>query len=378
MTGTDVDEAEPRERLDSQTLLRATAEAGLNVSGRLLETLRAQDLIPRPTRTGYRGRAPIWTYPPGTDRQLITVLWWRQRTKDPDVLRMLVWLDGFSIPAADIRASLIRWAQAITGVLNRALRDHARRRNLDPGSPVAQDDAVDELARTAAAKRKPSLVPRHGRVSASDRGNAIALMIRTFAFGKPVDGDAEQQAQLVERVLGLTPGRRHRIEGEGPWLTGPASDLLDAADIVALPRLLEAARDATDADIETARQTVVAMYRYLPLMVRFMDAVVGKANYLGLAGMQNIDRQPEQVPYLLLLIVGMLRAGWTDNLRDVTAALGAAPDMADGMQRILELPAKTLQANLSSQPPEVREKVSRLINAATDGQLSLAPQPPTS
>lgn len=358
------------DRLDSHALLHAATAAGLRVSARLLETLRAQRLIPRPTRSGYQGRTPMWTYPPGSDRQLIDVLRWREQTKDPDILRILIWLDGFSIPAADIRASLIRWAEKITGVLERTLRDYAGKTNLDPASPAARDQAVGQIAREAAAKRKPGVVPRHGRVTSADRERAMALMLRTFGLGQPVDGDREEQARNIEQVLGMSPGRRRRIDGQGPWLTGPASDLLDAADIVALPRLLETVRTATDADVEAARQTVIAIFRHLPLMVRFIDAAMGKDNYFGLAGVRIFDQQPEHVPYVLLVTIAMFRAGWTDNILSLTEALGAAPELAEGMQRILALPTQTLQANLDGKPAELRERIDRLINAATDGQLS--------
>jgi hypothetical protein len=374
---TSTETAESPERLDSRALQRAAAAADLAIGDRLMETLRTQGLIPRPARSGHRGRAPLWVYPPGTDRQLVTLLHWRQYTKDSDVLRILLWLDGFAIPATDVRAALIRWAETVTCALDRAIRTYAQRHGLDPDSPAARDNALEEFARIAAAKRKPSLVPRHNRVPAADRAHAVALMIRTFGFGEPAEGVTEQQALTVERVLGIAPGRKHRIEGQGPWLTGPASALFEAADIVALPRLLDAARSATDTDIQAARQTVVAVFRFLPLMVRFLDAAVGDSNYIGMAGLQNIDQHPEHVPYLLLVIIAMLRAGWTENLHAITDALGAAPGLADGMQRILELPQQTLQANLSGQPPEIHQRIKRLINAATDGELDLAPRPLT-
>jgi len=114
----------------------------------------------------------------------------------------------------------------------------------------------------------------------------------------------------------------------------------------------------------------------MPIMVRFLDAATGRSNYIGLAGMQNLDREPERLPYLLLVIVAMFRAGWTENLHAVTEALGAAPELADSTQRILALPAKTLQDNLAGQTAETTAKIARLIDAATDGELTLAPRPP--
>src|SRR5580698_9701780 len=93
---------------DSAALLRAAARTGELVSERLLETFRAQGLIPRPYRVGNCGRSPIWRYPPGTERQLIALLRWRQHSKDPDLLKALLWLDGFPIPDATVREALLR------------------------------------------------------------------------------------------------------------------------------------------------------------------------------------------------------------------------------------------------------------------------------
>ena len=67
----------------------------------------------------------------------------------------------------------------------------------------------------------------------------------------------------------------------------------------------------------------------------------------------------------------MFRAGWTENIVGITNVLGVAPELADGMQRILALPTQTLHHNLEGQPPETRERVQRFIDAATDGKLSL-------
>ena len=65
-------------------------------------------------------------------------------------------------------------------------------------------------------------------------------MIRLFGLGEKIETTA-QDAELVERVLGLAPnGRRRTIDGTGPWLTGPAEDLFSAAEITAIPSLATA------------------------------------------------------------------------------------------------------------------------------------------
>jgi hypothetical protein len=98
---------------------------------------------------------------------------------------------------------------------------------------------------------------------------------------------------LVEKVLGIAPnGRRQTIDGTGPWLTGPAEDPFNGAEIVALPSLVEALTSASEAQLATARQIAVIMFRHLPLMVRMLGAISGDENYAGLAGLTSSTSTP--------------------------------------------------------------------------------------
>lgn len=106
---------------DTVTLLKAAAQAGSPITGRMLETFRADGLIPHPHRAGYRGRAPVWRYPPGTEVQLVALLRWRHRSKDPDLLKMLLWLDGFAIAPSAVRTALARQLQVLTQAVEREI-----------------------------------------------------------------------------------------------------------------------------------------------------------------------------------------------------------------------------------------------------------------
>jgi hypothetical protein len=355
---------------DSAALLRAAARTGDVVSERLLETFRAQGLIPRPYRAGNRGRAPIWRYPHGTERQLIALLRWRQHSKDPDLLKVLLWLDGFPIPNSAVREALLRGLRTVTRVIEQEIDQRARRLGLDPADGNARSRAINELAHTAAAKRGTTPVPRHSRVRASDRAYAVSLVIRLFGLGERIEPTAEDTA-LVERVLGMAPnGRRRSIDSIGPWLTGPAEDLFSAAEITAIPNLAAAVVNASEAELSTARQIVITLFRHLPLMVRMTGAMFGDENYIGLAGLSQLDQHPEAVIYLVPMVIGMLKAGWAENLEAVTSALRPFPELADQAQRILGMPAATVEANLTGKPAEVRERAHRLIDAAIDGQFN--------
>ena len=359
----------PAAEPDSAALLRAASQAGYPVTGRMLETFRAQGLLPRPRRVGYHGRAPVWRYPPGADRQLAALLRRRQDTKDPDILKVLLWLDGFAIPSSVVGEALARQLRAVTDTIEREISQQAERLDLDPADDRARSHAIATLARTMAARRGTTQIPRRSRVRAEDRARAIAVVIRLFGLGESIDG-TEADAAAVERVLGIAPnGRRHGIDDAGPWLTGPAEDLFGAARITGLPGLLEAVEQASQADLAAARQTVIALCRHLPLMVRMIGAMFGDDNYIGLANLSQLDQHPEFVLYLVPMVIAMQQAGWNENLDAVTSALRQFPELAAQAQRILDMPAATVKANLAGKPPEVREQAQHLINAAIEGRF---------
>jgi hypothetical protein len=211
--------------------------------------------------------------------------------------------------------------------------------------------------------------PRHARVGAADRAHAVELILRAFALGQRVDATAEE-ANTVERVLGIAPrGRRQHVLDAGPWLTGPAEDLFDAANVVALPTALQALGDATEAELETARHIVAALFWHLPLMARMMAALFDEENYAGLAGLRQIDQHPEIVMLMVPSVIGMLRAGWQDNLQAIAAALSQMPKLAAEAHSLLDQPNNTIEANLSGQPADEQQRARRIIRAAIDGDF---------
>lgn len=364
-----MDEPTGASSLDSAALTDTATAAGFKISPRMLETFRTEQLLPRPTRSANRGRTPTWIYPAGADRQLLSVLDWREHTKDPGTLRVLLWLEGFPIPTEAVRDSLMHSLDAMVAAFDKEITAHAERQGLDSTRDDDRQVVLRHLAGIIAAKRGASALPRRARVGAADRTHAIELVLRLFAVGEQIQA-APGEAETVERVLGVAPnGRRHHVGDAEPWLTGPADDLFGAAAFIALPNALTAVRCATETELETARGLVATLFRYLPLMARMIGAVFGDENYAGFAGLRELDRHPEFVMLLVPMVVGMLRAGWHENLRTVAGALAPFPEMAAQAERILQMPAKAVEANLVGKPANVLETAHRLIEAAIDGQF---------
>jgi hypothetical protein len=105
------------------------------------------------------------------------------------------------------------------------------------------------------------------------------------------------------------------------------------------------------------------------------DVTMDQNNYIGMAGVQNFDQQPEYVPWLLAAVVAMLRAGWANNIQAVATALQQFPELAEQLQRILELPRRTVDTNLSNLPTVEQERAERMISAANEGIFDLDPIP---
>ncbi|HXJ82817.1 MAG TPA: hypothetical protein VMS64_29535, partial [Candidatus Methylomirabilis sp.] len=275
------------------------------------------------------------------------------------------------IPATAVRDALARQIRNVIDAIGEQITRHARDLGLDPADETARSQAIDTLAGTLAAKRGTTPLVRRTRMRASDRARAVALLVRVFGLGEAVDGTAHD-ATSMEQVLGIAPnGRRHSISGEVPWLSTPAEDLFSAAGIVGLPRLAEIVATATEPELAAARQTVVALFQYLPLMIRMVGVMFGDDNYAGLVGLRQFDQQPEYVIYLVPMVLSMLRAGWKENLEAVTIALQPFPQFAAQAQRILDIPHSQVKANLAGQPTVIRDRVQRLIDAAIDGDFGV-------
>jgi len=350
--------------LDTPALVAAAAAAGYAVSPRMLETFRAEGLMPRPLRVGHSGRAPRWESPVGSERQLLQLLRYRESTKDANVVRVLLWLDGFAVSPDLVRSSIAASLDSMLATVDDFIRSRAER-----SSNATRDEAVRQLAASMAARRGPKALPRHNRVKAHERARSLELVIRTLGLGEAVEV-SEADARMVERALGIAPnGRRHLVDGEGPWLTGPATAMFEAAEVIALPRAAQVIKDATDTELEQARDLVCVLWRGLPMIARLIATMFDDDNYIGMAGLTLLDQEPMMVVILIPAVVGMLRAGWVENIEAIATSLRNLPDFTAEMEQVLNLPQPLVQQRMADQPPEAQQRMQRMIDAALDGRL---------
>src|SRR4051812_14812411 len=90
-----------------EQLLAYARERDPTITERAFELWRSEGLLPHPHRIGHRGKAPIYGFPAAARLQLDALLFWRHHTKNPDWLRVVMWVDGWPIELGRARASLI-------------------------------------------------------------------------------------------------------------------------------------------------------------------------------------------------------------------------------------------------------------------------------
>ncbi|MEW1633551.1 MULTISPECIES: hypothetical protein [Streptomyces] len=358
--------------LQRDDLLRAATSAGFStMNERRLEDFRSSGLMPRPVRVGNDGRRPVWIYPPDSDRQLVQLLRWRERTLDVDVLRVVLWVEGFPFALDAVRASAAVVVAGLSREVEQLLRTEASRQGRDPVED--QDAVVGAVAATMAAKRGKNALPRPIRVPADDRATAVAHLLQIFALGTRPDV-TEDDAETIEKVLGVSPGRRQRVEGAEPWLTGPASLIVGAADFVSLPRMTEALAHASDAEWEEARSVAAALFLQLPVVTRALAAQTGKENLAGLGACTALDSDPLFAVLLVGFALGARRADWSDNIGDLTDSLAPWSGLIGEMKQVLDMPRHALDRNLAGHGTEMHARTERIIQALLDRDLDPGPR----
>jgi hypothetical protein len=346
-------------RLTAQQLLRAAREAGFEVSERRLEDWRYRGLMPRPERVASAGKAPLWLYPADAREQLIAVCRYREKTKDMEAVRVGLWFDGFPIDESAVRSAIGAVLEGMRDLVERTLLEQARRSN--EGRQLTPSEAIDELAHQAAGKHGSRPTPRTIRMPRAERARGIAFMLRLF-MGYDLD-DRVADAEFAEQAMGLSAGRRGL---PWRWVDWPARELADLRSIIALPVLIDATRNATSEELNRARGFARAFVQGLPLVVLFVEALLGPRAG-GLAAAKNIDDQPEFVCMLVPALVSALRQGYGENLELLQPTLEAvATTAAPTIAEIAALPEPERQNRIDAAPAGERPTLRRLVQLQTE------------
>lgn len=321
-------------RLQTADLLARAAEVDSTITERTLEFWRHQGLLPRPERSGQNGKTPLWTYAPEAGEQLRALLRLRTRTKDPNALRVALWYEGYPIETSRVRNSISAYLRGIQDACERELA----KRSSEAADPETRWQAIRAVATTLAGKRGKGF-PRLGRQALSDRIDAIASTLGMVLGDELATQRLQKDARAVERLIGVDRGRRFRPNGVGPWLDGPPGEGLEGfARFGNLPRLVAVVDNATEDELEAARNLSAILLGGISAFSRIADAMVGRDNASGMAGMRIFDGHPHAPLFAVPLVLSVLTSTeMAENLSQVIRALQS--NVLPLEQRVKELSA---------------------------------------
>lgn len=338
------------ERIQTAQLLALAGEVDASVTERTLEFWRHQGLLPRPRRSGQNGKTPVWTYAPEAASQLHALLRLRAQTRDPDVLRVALWYEGYLIETARVRSSISAYL--------RQLRDNFEtelaKRLSTTDDPEARWQALRAMADLTARKRGKGF-PRLSRQALSDRTTAIAVTLGMVLGDERAMEHLEAAAPAVERLVGVDRGRRFRPAGADPWLHGPAGEgLAGFAEMGSLPRLVAMVDAAPDQELELARDLGRALLGGLSAFSRIADSMVGRDNASGLGGIRILDGDTHAALVIVPLVLSILNSGeLAQNLVQVLTGI-------ESNVRPLERLARELAALSKEERAERLKKLTEL------------------
>ncbi|HEV2974529.1 MAG TPA: hypothetical protein VGX69_05975 [Solirubrobacteraceae bacterium] len=317
--------------IDGVGLIARAAEHGHQVTPRSLELWRYRGLLPRPHRRP-GGRA-VWLYPPGTARQLIRLLHWRQRATKLDEIRVALWVEGFSVELDGVRKALAAVVDDIAGAVRR-----------DLGSAADLSSTIDLLAHRLADMRSRAPIPRVVRMRREQRARGYGYMLALAS------GDAKEietraaDAVFLERMFGLR-------SGHGPGLTelSPLNDeIVRLIPRLSVERVQTVLISAPDRDYEFVRLLARPLLLWLPVLLTVMRST------LGARGVALADAAQEMLGDPPAAVHGAIVIGMLVSLH------AKAPDQERLDELVRELSAGAIDAEmLKLVPTSLRRDVFR-------------------
>lgn len=327
--------------LTSHDLIEAAAAVGQEITARTLELWRYRGLLPRTERqAGGRGN---WRYPPGTDRQLLRLLHWRQQTKNHDAICVALWIEGFPIEARRVRSALIgfvgSWERMIAAEIGK--------------TPHADDRAViDALAAKFAAMRSRAPLPRVVRMTANERRRAYGYMLAVmFGNARQIERRREDR-RFAERMIGLR-------SGQGGGLAS-VLQLDQDESVMRLPSPADA-REAISAvgarELAFVRQLVQFVAVWTPALAPAIVGDTGDRSHPVVRLMDTLkDPQPGFLSLLAIAFVVSLhsKSVASEELEEHAASL-SSPDV--DLEVLRSLPSGTRRAAYERLPAKRRESI---------------------
>lgn len=360
---------ESTKRISTAALLVAIDDP--EITARTLEYWRQQRLLPKAQRTGQAGKRPEWSYPATALDQLQELLRLRQRSRQPDVLRVALWFRGYPLGTEDARASMVAVLQRMHHVM---LKEVEKRRDSSLPDEDARWGALEQIGRTVARRRGKHAPPRLGRQKLEDRERATTLLLGLgLGYPEAIEHLSDDGAH-AERLLGVDQGRR-RHAGIAAWLTGPAGEGLEAFGAVgSLPALINAVSSATDDELLASREQARILLGGIAAFSRMADALALGDNVTGLAAWEAIEHDPMASVWVTAFATSIGRTDeYNTSVRKIISAISTSVAPTENQLRPLaDLSKDELDRRLESLPFIQQAQAKRLVNSYRDDEASSA------
>jgi hypothetical protein len=305
------------------------------ITSRGLEEFRTQGLMPSAQRIGQQGKRPIYGYPASAARQLDALLQWRHVEKNPDWLRVLMWVDGWPIDLPRAHASMIK--------LIRVMRDELARVGL-----VGDPAAVAEAARSLANRRgKNTPIPRRRGVSVQQRAQTIEGILDSFLTDHAVAGNDPHADQMLT-AMGVDSRKAARNNLPTFTLAESPDPVFGDPNIVHVDRLVEAIETASEAELRNAQRAANLMVVRMPITAALIKAMTGGSG-TPIDILAPSRDQPGAYLLSVAFVIALDRAGLT-GLKEIGTELAHLDDVINNLKIVAEMDPEQLRANLASTP----------------------------
>jgi hypothetical protein len=267
------------------------------------------------------------------------------------VLGLLLWLEGWDQHVEDVRAGITAAGSIASHYFRKT---GGRARQGDPEDPNADLDAA--VARLASHRQ--ALVQQFGGEDVDPLRFEVAAdeFFRGFTGRTQADELDPEALAPVGFAFGLGRAHTEAPVGQEPWLTDlPGDALAEAIARISEPALAERLEQASDVELNDARNTGNDLTRSLALMARFFELTLPKGAYgFGMLGPFASDVPLGRiVAFLNALILPTESRAAAEAFRETTANFQALIDMGNAW--LAEHPDHVEQAKRRGLGPVLEE-----------------------
>jgi hypothetical protein len=292
--------------ITDEELLKRGAESQAPVSPRQLERWRKDGLLQRSVQRhvpGHRGSVSLC--PPESVNQLVALSRLHQKERRLGELRFLLWWEGQWADCPKLGATIadaLRKFGAKLSSYTEAARRAAEKEESDPDLVPAV--AAERIATNLTEKSRSPLLRfmrRNLRRRKPDVLSAVMVLAQVVMGISPLYGDALDDLgemtpeKSLFQAAGLTPATQTGPGGIPPWIPDGASSVpralaqIKEVGIADISRLAQFVEEATDDELDQARDAARFLVEDMPTFVRGFGVLFGR-NVMGLGAFRHFDR----------------------------------------------------------------------------------------